>query len=58
MATKPSVNIYVDGFNFYYGCVRGTLYRWLDFGGYFRTIFPNYTVNRIRYFTAMVNPTP
>ena len=58
MTTKPRVNIYVDGFNFYYGCLRGTPYRWLDLGAFFRTIFPNYTINRIRYFTALVNSTP
>lgn len=55
---KPRANIYVDGFNFYYGCIRGTPYRWLDLGLFFRTIFPNYEINRIRYFTAIVGPTP
>ena len=24
------VNVYVDGFNFYYGCLRATPYKWLD----------------------------
>jgi len=24
-------NVYIDGFNFYYGAVKGTPYRWLDF---------------------------
>ncbi len=23
-------NVYVDGFNFYYGAVKGTPYKWLD----------------------------
>jgi hypothetical protein len=45
MTVKPRVNIYVDGFNFYHGCVRGTPYRWLDLGVFFRTIFSNYTIN-------------
>lgn len=22
--------IYIDGYNFYYGCLRGTPYKWLD----------------------------
>ena len=25
------VNVYIDGFNFYYGVVRNTPYKWLDF---------------------------
>ncbi len=25
-------NVYVDGFNLYYGCLKGTPYRWLDLG--------------------------
>ncbi len=23
-------NVYVDAFNLYYGCLKGTPYRWLD----------------------------
>ena len=23
-------NIYIDGFNLYYGCVKDTPYKWLD----------------------------
>ena len=22
--------VYIDGFNFYYGAIRGTQYKWLD----------------------------
>ncbi|MGH2532162.1 MAG: NYN domain-containing protein [Thermomicrobiales bacterium] len=57
MTPKPRANIYVDGFNFYHGCIRGTPYRWLDFGAYFPLVFPHYAINRVRYFTAIVNPT-
>lgn len=48
-------NIYVDGFNVYYGCLRGTPYRWLDLDALCRRLFPRDTVHRIRYFTAMVS---
>lgn len=24
------VNVYVDGFNVYYGCIKGTVFKWLD----------------------------
>ena len=51
-------NVYIDGFNFYYGCIKGTPYRWLDLGKVCQTVFPNYQINRIRYFTALVKPTP
>lgn len=27
-----ATNVYVDAFNLYYGCLKGTPYRWLDLG--------------------------
>ena len=51
-------NVYVDGFNLYYGAVKGTAYRWLDIRklsvGLLR---PGHDVNQIRYFTASVSAT-
>ena len=35
-----TTNYYIDGFNFYYGAVRGTPYKWLDFSALFQQIFP------------------
>ena len=29
-ANLMKTNVYVDGFNLYYGCVKGTPHRWLD----------------------------
>lgn len=29
--TPLRTRIYIDGFNFYYGCLKGTPYKWLDF---------------------------
>ena len=49
-----ATNYYIDGFNFYYGAVRGTSYKWLDFSALFQKLFPNNTLGRIRYFTALV----
>ena len=49
-----ATNYYIDGFNFYYGAVRGTNYKWLDFSALFQKLFPNNTLGRIRYFTAPV----
>jgi hypothetical protein len=48
-------NVYVDAFNLYYGCLRGTPYRWLDLAALCRRLLPNDEINRIRYFTALVS---
>ncbi len=45
-------NIYVDGFNLYYGCLKDTPYRWLDLAKLCELLVPSQTINRIRYFTA------
>lgn len=50
--------VYVDGFNLYYGAVKGTPYKWLDLGKLFKFMLPEDDVTQIRYFTARVKPTP
>lgn len=57
-APRPRANVYVDGFNVYFGCLRDTPYRWLDLGALIACMFPEYQINRIRYFTARVKATP
>lgn len=49
-------NFYIDGFNLYYRAVKGTPYRWLDLFKICQALAPSHTVNRIRYFTALVIP--
>jgi hypothetical protein len=52
-------NVYIDGFNFYYRCVKGTPFKWLDVSKLATLVLPgNASVNRIRYFTARVTPLP
>ena len=51
-------NFYVDGFNLYYSCLKGTSYKWLDIDALCRKAFPHNAINRIRYFTAIVKPLP
>lgn len=51
-------NIYVDGFNLYYGCLRKTPYRWLDISKLCAAELPRNQINRIRYFTARVAARP
>jgi len=51
-------NVYVDGFNLYYGAVKGTPYRWLDIAAMCRLLLPHDQINQIKYFTALINPRP
>src|SRR5579862_4768981 len=51
-------NVYVDGFNLYYGSVRGTPYHWLDVAKLCQAELPSNKINRIRYFTALVSARP
>src|ERR1700733_656330 len=53
-------NVYIDGFNFYYGCLKGTPHKWLDLAAFAHASFPppRNQINRIRYFTAHVNARP
>ena len=52
------VYVYVDGFNLYYGAVKGTPYRWLNLAEMCRLLLPNDQIRHIKYFTALVNPRP
>ena len=48
--------IYVDGFNLYYGCLKNTVYRWLNLRVLFQTVLQDHhDIDRIRYFTARVS---
>ncbi|MBM4411527.1 MAG: NYN domain-containing protein [Chloroflexi bacterium] len=51
--TKRSV-IYVDGFNFYYGMVRGTPWKWLNLQRYFELVRQDDDIQELVYFTAQV----
>ena len=51
-------NVYVDGFNLYYGAVKDTPYKWLDLAALCAALFPRNQINRIRYFTAIVDARP
>lgn len=47
--------IYVDGFNFYYGAIKDTPYKWLDFKKLFQNLLdPSHNIISIKYFTAEV----
>lgn len=50
--------IYIDGFNLYYGCLKGTPYRWLDINKMCHFLFPNDEIIKIKYFTAPIRIRP
>ncbi|MGI8739094.1 MAG: NYN domain-containing protein [Gammaproteobacteria bacterium] len=51
--------VYVDGFNFYYGEVRGTPWKWLDPAALFQKVRgPQNNLVKVKYFTARVQPSP
>jgi uncharacterized LabA/DUF88 family protein len=48
--------VYIDGFNFYYGAVKDTAYKWLNFKELLRLILdPKHNITSIKYFTAQVS---
>lgn len=66
MATPslPKTNVYIDGFNFYYGCYKNRqhpadkAYKWLDISAFCQAALPGHHLHRINYFTAKVSSSP
>lgn len=50
--------VYIDGFNLYYGSVKGTPNKWLDLEALCRRLVPKDNVVKIRYFTALISARP
>jgi hypothetical protein len=50
--------VYVDGFNLYYGCLKGTGHRWLDVNRMCQLLLPQHEIATIKYFTAKVSGRP
>src|SRR5580698_1513650 len=51
-------NVYIDGFNLYYGALKGSPYKWLDLAALCRRMLPDDTIQSIEYFTAIVSARP
>ena len=46
-------NVYIDGFNFYYGALRSRPHlKWLDYRALAANLLSGYEINTVRYFTA------
>ena len=56
MAKKRRVIAYIDGFNLFYSCLKGTQNKWLDLEKLVTSLMqPNDELVSIRYFTAKVS---
>ena len=47
--------IYIDGFNLFYGALKGTKYKWLNLERYFTLLRQDDSIQEIKYFTAMLD---
>lgn len=50
--------VYVDGYNLYYGCLKGTPYKWLNIHRLCQILLPPNDILAIKYFTAKVSGPP
>ena len=50
--------VYIDGFNLYYGAIKGTSYKWLDLLQMCRKLLPKNEIGKIKYYTAIVSARP
>ena len=56
---NEQVIVYIDGFNLYYGSMRGTPFKWLNLEALCRTLLrPTDKLRAIKYYTAIVKPRP
>jgi hypothetical protein len=53
-----TVNVYIDGFNFYYCAVYSTQYKWLNPILLCSKLFPLKTIGTVKYFSARVKALP
>jgi len=50
--------VYVDGFNLYYGALKGTAYKWLNLLSLLEKLLPKQDIIQIKYYTALVSARP
>ena len=50
--------VYVDGYNLYYACLKGTQHKWLNLRRLVQSQLPKNNIDKIRYFTARVSARP
>jgi uncharacterized LabA/DUF88 family protein len=52
---RPRSIVYNDGFNLYYGAIRGSPHKWLNLQRYFEMLRPDDDVQFVKYFTALTS---
>lgn len=55
MVERERAIVYVDGFNLFYGSLKGTPYRWLDLWRLAEIMLPKQEIVAVKYFTAIVD---
>ena len=50
--------VYVDGYNLFYACLKGSPYKWLNVYSLVDTLLPRNDIDKLRYFTARVSARP
>ena len=54
--SEMRTRVYVDGFNLYYGALKGTRFKWVDPVRLAALLLPRgHAIDRLRYFTARVS---
>ncbi len=56
--TSRLTDVFIDGLNFYYGAVKDSPYKWLDFRRLAQNVLPEHRIGRIYYFTTIVQERP
>ena len=52
--SEMRTRVYVDGFNLFYGALKGTPFKWLDPVRLAALLVPQgHTIERLRYFTGI-----
>ena len=51
-------NVYVDGFNLYYGCLKDGPFRWLNIRALCQLLYPTHQIEKVTYCTALVKDRP
>jgi len=52
------VNVYIDGFNLYYGALKRTPHKWLDLAKLSQLLLPADAIQELHFFTARVSSRP
>lgn len=50
--------VYVDGYNLFYACLKGSAHKWLDVHALVTSLLPKNKIDKVRYFTARVSARP